>query len=293
MSQLVEVIEVRNTLGEGVLWNAQDQSVWWTDIQEKKLFRFHWETKELESYETPERLCSFGFIEGERRLIAAFESGLALYDYQEHTIKWLYRLDTGLAGIRFNDGRVDHQGRFWAGTMVEGESSSADARLYRVDANHQVSRQQDNITISNAICWSPDSTRFYFADSAPQTIYVYDFDAHSGAISKRRVFAETTADSYPDGAIVDNEGYLWCAHWGGGCVVRYAPDGKQSSTLKVPASQPTCVAFGGQDMDLLFVTSAREALSDEILAREPQAGNLFVFQLPVKGMPASHYIQTP
>ena len=127
------------------------------------------------------------------------------------------------------------------------------------------------------------------ADSPLRIIYCYDFDPASGKISNRRVFARTPQGAHPDGATVDAQGYLWSAHWGAGTVVRYAPDGEVDRVLAVPASQPTCVAFGGTELDLLFVTSARDGLSAQALAAQSGAGDVFVYKMDVKGLPDRRY----
>jgi sugar lactone lactonase YvrE len=286
----IDIIRAGNTLGEGVQWDARRQALWWTDIQERKLCRYDWARRELETFSAPERIGSFGLIQGRTEIIAAFESGIALYDPRGGTPKWLARPDAALEGVRFNDGRVDRQGRFWAGTMVETEPRSGRANLYCVDSGGRATRRESAITISNGICWSTDSKRFYFADSPLQTIYSYDFDALTGAIANRRVFAETIDGAYPDGACVDAQGHVWSAHWGAGRVVRYAPDGTVERTLAVPASQPTCVAFGGPDLDLLFVTSARDGLTADQLAREPSAGDVFVYKIGCIGLAENHFV---
>ena len=282
----IGTIPVGNTLGEGVLWDAASQTLWWTDIHERKLYRHDYRTRVTEMLPTPERLCSFGFVQGSGNLIAAFESGLALYDPASGTTDWLARPDLE-AGVRFNDGRVDRRGRFWAGTMVEAGSGSA--TLYSLDGSKKLGTRESGVAISNGICWSPDSTRFYFADSPLRTIFVYDFDAATGAISNKRVFATTPEGAFPDGANVDEDGFLWSAHWGAGDVVRYAPDGTIERTIRVPASQPTCIAFGGPDLDLLFVTSARDGLKQEALLRDPSAGDVFIYRVGVRGLPDSRF----
>jgi sugar lactone lactonase YvrE len=284
--ELIDTIPVGNTLGECVQWDAETQTLWWTDIQERKLFRHDFRSRNTETIATPERLCSFGFVRRSRRLIAAFESGLALYDPAGGPIKWLARPENG-AGIRFNDGRVDREGRFWAGTMVEGPHGSAN--LYCIDGHADLQTKETGIAISNGISWSPDGRRFYFADSPLRTIFVYDFDVFSGGISNRRIFAKTPEGAFPDGANVDGEGFLWSAHWGAGRVVRYAPDGTVDRMIEVPASQPTCVAFGGPALDLLFVTSARDGLNEAALLRHPSAGDVFVYRVGVRGLPDARF----
>jgi sugar lactone lactonase YvrE len=288
--ELMDTIHVGNTLGEGVIWDIETQSLWWTDIHAKHLYCYDWQAKAVEHFATPERLCSFGFVKGSRALIAAFESGFALYDPRSASLDWFARPKPDKPGTRFNDGRVDRQGRFWAGTMAESEANRGHAHLYSVDGAGRLVRRESGIMISNGICWSPDSRRFYFADSQRGAIYVYDFVAADGAISNRRVFARASDGAHPDGANVDNEGFLWSAHWGAARVVRYAPDGSIDRVLEVPTRQPTCVAFGGPDLNILFVTSARDGLTPEELEAQPSAGDVFVYKMDATGLPEGRFV---
>ena len=284
----IDKIEVGNTLGEGVLWDVAAQTLWWTDIHERKLYRYDYRARRTETIATPERLCSFGFVRDSGKLIAAFESGLALFDPESGDTSWIARPERR-KDIRFNDGRVDRRGRFWAGGMVEAEGSDQKANLYCLSGNGKLEIRETGVAISNGISWSPDGTRFYFADLPLRTIFVYDFDAPSGAISNKRVFATTPEGAYPDGANVDAEGFLWSAHWGAGQVVRYAPNGTVDRTIDVPASQPTCIAFGGPDLDLLFVTSARDGLKQDALLRHPSAGDVFIYRVGTRGLPDARF----
>ena len=286
----VKIIRAGNTLGEGVLWDVETESLWWTDIQERRLYRYDWNREALNSFATPERLCSFGFVEGSDRLIAAFESGFALFNPLDGATVWLARPEADRGGMRLNDGRVDRQGRFWAGSMAETAAGAEKANLYCVDESGRAHLRKSGITISNGICWSPDGSWFYFADSPRRTIWRFAFDAASGGISGRRVFAETPEGAFPDGATVDAEGFLWSAHWGAGRVVRYAPDGRIDRFLDVPASQPSCVAFGGPKLDLLFVTTARQDLKEDALQREISAGDVFVYNIGIAGLPEERFL---
>jgi len=287
--ELVETLRVRNTLGEGIQWDVETKAAWWTDIQERTILRYVLSTGALDTFAMPERVGSFGLIEGSDNIVAAFESGFAIAGLDGTILRWLGKPDAALPGVRFNDGRVDRQGRFWAGSMVETDLRDARGNLYSVSEDGVVQRRERGIIISNGLCWSPESRHMYFADSPLRTIYVYDFDANDGSIANRRVFAHTPDGAHPDGATVDAEGYLWSAHWGAGQIVRYRPDGSVDRSLPVPASQPTCVAFGGPDLDLLFVTSARENLSEQVLASQPDAGNVFIYKMDVKGLPDRRY----
>lgn len=289
MTELLHIIRVGDTLGEGIVWDGESRRVLWTDIHARRLHRYDPATDALETFATPERLCSFGLVQGRAELIAAFESGIGFHTPGTDGIAWLHRPTFAAPGIRFNDGRVDRQGRFWCGTMSEAETPAAVGSLYRLDRNGSASVHESGIAISNGICWSPDGTRFYFADSPLRTIFVYDFDPGTGRIANRRVFAHTPDGAYPDGANVDSQGHVWSAHWGAGCVVRYAPDGTVSARIDVPARQPTCVAFGGPDLDRLFVTSAREGLNADALLGQPHSGDVFVYKIPVPGLPDARY----
>ena len=288
-AELIDIVPVGNTLGEGVLWDPAGERVWWTDIQERRLFRYDPQRRALERFDLPERLGSFGLVEGCDDIVAAFESGFAFYHPETARLDWVARPDHGAANIRFNDGRVDRQGRFWAGSMVEGPGEPT-GKLYCLRGGKPEVRLT-GIAISNSICFSPDGKHLYFADTPQRTILRYDLDATTGAIANRRVFAQTPHGAFPDGSNVDSHGHVWNAHWGAGRVVRYAPDGSTVGTIDVPATQPTCIAFGGKDLDLLFVSSARQNLSEAVLAREPHAGDLFVYKVDIKGLADSRFVR--
>lgn len=285
----LEIITAGNTLGEGILWDSRREVLWWTDIQRRRLHRYY-ASGAMQILETPERVGSFGLVAGSEELITAFESGIAMYHPLERTVKWLARPQAQVAGIRFNDGRVDRRGRFWSGTMVENAESAARGNVYSVDSTGTARCQISDVRISNSLCMSPDGKLLYFADSPTHTINVYELSEPEGALGPARVFARTPEGSVPDGATVDQDGCVWSAHWGGARVVRYTPDGRIDRTIDVPATQPSCVCFGGTDLDLLFVTSARENLDAAVLQGEPHAGDVFVYRTGVKGLPEQEYL---
>ena len=282
--ELINRIEVGNTLGEGVIWDHRSEVVWWTDIECCRLYRYSPATAQLNHWSTPQRLCSFGLTGASDTLIAAFADGFAYYSPATGELQWLHQLKQP-GNMRMNDGRVDRQGRFWAGGMVEnpGNGESSMASLYRLDLDC-LSRCENNILISNSLCWSPDSTRMYFADSARRTIYSYCFDAVMGTASHREVFAQTPQGIYPDGSTVDSEGFLWNAQWGGSRVVRYTPDGDIDRIVEVAVSQPSCVAFGGPELNQLLVTSASQGLGRCQLKNDLLAGDLLIYQTDISGI---------
>ena len=291
--QLLDIIKVGNVLGEGVQWSDATEALWWTDIHARRLYRYHLPSGRLSKFPTPERLCSFGFIENTEELIVAFDSRFALYQPISQVIS-TFKCPEGLShDIRFNDGKVDRQGRFWAGTMVEKGDPAIrrEGCLYSLDGAFELQEHVRGIGISNGLCWSPEAKYMYFADSAQRTIYRYEFNPNSGTIKNHKVFAKTASGAFPDGAEIDNDGCLWSAHWGAGQVVRYTPDGNIDAVLTLPVSQPTCVTFGGPGHELLFITSAKMGLKGDKLYKETHAGDVFVFRVGVSGLPACHFIQ--
>jgi sugar lactone lactonase YvrE len=263
--------------------------LWWTDIQRSRLYRYDWQQRHCEPLAAPERIGSFGFVADSRLLITAFASGIAFYDPMSREIEWLARPTADQPHVRFNDGRVDRQGRFWSGTMMEGQPRLPVGNLYSYDARQGLRSHVSGVLVSNGLCMSPDGSLLYFADSPTRTISVHDVQQPDGRLRAPRVFAQTLAPAVPDGATIDAEGYLWSAQWGGARVVRYAPDGQVDLAVTVPATQLTCVCFGGPALDLLFVTSAREHLDEAALRDQPHAGDVFVYQTPFKGLPEEAY----
>ena len=283
------VLPVQNVLGEGILWDSRRQVLWWTDIQARRLYRYDWAAATTQVLEMPERVGSFGLIAGSQKLITAFESGIALYDPGDGSVSWLARPDRPDPSVRFNDGRVDRQGRFWSGTLVESSQSAVSGCLYSFDRSAGLRCHLSDVRISNSLSMSPDGRRLYFADSPTRTIRVFDLREPEGSLGESRVFAQTPEGVDPDGATIDVDGCLWSAHWGGGCVVRYTPEGRVDRTVQLPVSQPTCACFGGPDLDILCVTTARIGLSEATLRREPNAGDVLMYRVGVKGLPEAEY----
>jgi sugar lactone lactonase YvrE len=285
MAELIAVVPVSNQLGEGVLWNPADGCFWWTDILCKRLYRHELASGRTGWVETPHRLCAFAFLERTGRILAAFDTGLAYFEPDTGAVEWLHRPAELGHGMRLNDGRVDRQGRFWVGSMCEDTHVApfGSASLYRLDSDLSLTAVLSGVGISNGICWSVDGTRFHFADSPRQTITVFDCDPASGALGPARPFAETTGDAFPDGAIIDSQDHMWSAQWGGGRVVRYDPSGAIRDEIVVPVSQATCAAFGGEQLDLLCITSASDGLSTDVLDGQPQAGHAFIYRVDVPG----------
>ena len=264
------VADVRAVLGEGPVWIAAHQALYWVDIVEGRLFRLA--HGQLEQIPIAAPLCSIvpratgGFIGGGLDGLVSITADFA--------ISAMVQPEPDLPNNRFNDGKVDREGRFWAGTMDRTERTASGA-LYRLDANLGCTRIDDGYRVTNGPAFSPDGRTMYHTDSGRQSIYAFDLD-ETGKASNRRVFAQFGAgEGYPDGMTVDAEGCLWVAFWDGWCIRRLSPEGERLAELAVPVQRPTSCAFGGAQLDELFITSARRDLTLAELEHQPQAGGLF------------------
>jgi len=275
------VADVHAVLGEGPVWVAREAALYWVDIVGKKIFRLD-SSGNLSEWATPLRVGSIvprasgGFIAGTDR-------GIAAIDLEANKFEVLLNPEQQLPGNRFNDGKVDRRGRFWAGTMDDQERESS-GTLYAIEPDLSLGIIDDGYKVTNGPAFSPSGDVMYHSDSARQVTYAFDIDA-AGKPSNRRTFLQFgSGDGYPDGMTVDSEGCLWIAFWDGWCVRRYSPAGDWLETIKVPVQRPTSCAFGGPDFDRLYVTSARRDLDEAALAMQPNAGGLFLLCPGVRGL---------
>ncbi len=283
MSVNVEcVLESRDELGECPLWDESEQALWWVDILAPSLHRLG---SSLKSYKLPEAMGSFAFRK-KGGFLAAMKSGFYLLD-AESLSREPFCAPEARSENRFNDGRCDRAGRFWAGTMNERMCEPTGA-LYRLSPSGKCSHYRGGITVPNCLAWSPDGRTMYFADSPTRSILAFDYDPHSGEPSNERLFATTQA-GFPDGSCVDAEGCLWNAEYHGWRVVRYTPQGKIDRVVQLPVENPTCCCFGGKDLDTLYITSARQHLKPQDLGKQPLAGGLFAVRPGVCGLAESRF----
>jgi sugar lactone lactonase YvrE/DNA-binding IclR family transcriptional regulator len=275
-------------LAEGPVWSAREKRLYWVDILAPSINRFDPATRSNEEVALP-RLVSAVVGRRDGGLVALTQGGLERFDFASGTLAPLVDPEVEISDNRFNDGKCDRQGRLWAGTM-RLDASRASGSLYAIKPDLSWERHESGLTVANGLDWSPDGRIFYFADSAPGRIYAYDFDESTGTLKRRRVFAEIDAAAgRPDGLTVDSEGCVWCAIWDGWCLHRYAPDGRLLREVKLPIPRPTSVAFGGDDLKTLFITSARVRLPSRILAEAPFSGGLFTLPVDVPGLPAAEF----
>jgi sugar lactone lactonase YvrE len=275
------VADVHAVLGEGPVWVAREAALYWLDIKGLKIFRLNNDVQ-VEEWATPLRVGSLaprksgGFIGGT-------EDGIAIIDPASDRFEMVAKPEENLPDNRFNDGKVDRRGRFWAGSMDDTEKEST-GTLYCVDPDLSWAAVDGEYKVTNGPAFSPSGDIMYHNDSARQVVYAFDMDS-SGKPGERRVFLQFgPGDGYPDGMTVDAEGCLWIAFWDGWAVRRYSPSGEWLQTVRMPVSRPTSCAFGGRDLDRLYVTSASIGLDENALGMQPNAGGLFMITPGVRGL---------
>ena len=277
------VADVKAVLGEGPVWVARDQALYWLDIKGRKIFRLG-DSGDLSQWETPMRVGSIAPRES-GGFIAGTEDGFAEIDLDEGRFKVFHNPEEHLPDNRFNDGKTDAAGRFWAGTMDDREEQAL-GTLYRLDPSRECHEVDVGYKVTNGPAFSPDGRTLFHNDSARQIIYAFDL-GDDGSVSGRRVFVRFGEEhGYPDGMTVDSEGCLWVAFWDGWCVRRISPDGEVLQTVRVPVQRPTSCAFGGPELDRLYVSSASIGLDAEALRSQPCAGGLLLLNPGVTGVPA-------
>jgi sugar lactone lactonase YvrE len=275
------VADVHAVLGEGPVWVARENALYWLDIKGLKIFRLDERDHDSE-WPTPFRI---GSIPPTRRggFIGGTEGGLAEVDPGSKLFKIFLDPESERPDNRFNDGKLDRQGRFWAGTMDDAERQDS-GTLYRVDADRSIVAVDGQYRVTNGPAFSPDGSIMYHNDSARQVTYAFDIDGAGAASNKRTFLQFGKGDGFPDGMTVDGEGCLWIAFWDGWCLRRYAPDGEWVETIKMPVQRPTSCTFGGPDLDRLYITSASIGLDEEALRMQPNAGGLFMTMPGVRGL---------
>ncbi len=289
MDQVEHVLHVENQLGEGPIWSQTEQALYWVDILERKIHRFYPATGKSDVFSVPLPVTLLAFRAAGGFVIATAQR-LAFWSPQSQKFDFVVNFEIDKPGIRFNDGAVDPQGRLWVGTMNEKDNNAPDGILYRLDPNLAVQPMATGFTVSNGTGWSPDHKTMYFTDTMRQVILAYDYDPATGTIENGRPFVYIPkAEGLPDGLTVDSEGFVWSAHWGGWRVTRYDPTGQVERVIKMPVPNATSCAFGGDNLDELYITTAWSGLSEQERQDQPFAGDLFRLKVEVKGIAESEF----
>lgn len=278
-------------LGEGTLWSVREQALYWVDILGHRLHRCRADGAERTSWPFDEEISAVAERADGAGLIVTLRHCIATFDpAREATPVAVHQPAEEPAANRFNDGKCDARGRFWAGSM-DFDCVAPTGAFYAYGADRRCVRHDLGFAVTNGPAWSADGRTMFVNDTANGTVYAWDFDADSGAMSHRRLWLHFAADDgLPDGMTIDAAGRLWIAHWGGGCVTaHHVSSAAELHRIALPASQITNVAFGGADLRTLFVTSARVGLPAQQLQAEPLAGALFSVAMDEPGLAATPF----
>ncbi len=263
-------------LGEGPVWSKDEHCILWLDVLRGEIHSYYPESKTHKTF-TVGRMVGAVAIRRAGGLLAALQDGFALINMEYNTIIPIADPELHLPANRFNDGKCDPAGRFWAGTMSLTEEPHAGS-LYVLSPNLSVTKKIERTTISNGMAWSPDHKTYYYIDTPTMQVVAYDYNEASGEISNKRVaITVPQEEGYPDGMTIDTEGMLWIAHWDGWQVARWNPHtGEKMHTIKLPVARVSCCTFGGETMEDLYITTAKKELTEEEQKAQPLAGALFI-----------------
>ena len=299
--QIECVVPCTNHLGEGPIWDAEEAVLYWVDgtgnrVGNPSIWRYDPRSGATRNWSLKHDVGAMALRQGGGAVLA-LDDGFYLFDFESENLELITHIDSDQPRSRLNDGKVDHQGRFFAGGM-DDEEELAICGLWRLDPDMSVHQVETNIICSNGPCWSPDSRTFYFADTFQQIMWAYDYDILDGTLSRRRDFVSAAADpGFFDGSTVDAEGYVWNAQVIGGDLVRYNPDGVEDLRIGMPVKNITSLIFGGDQLDEIYVTSmgrvSHPATHDHFAAEtKPQfgAGALFrITGLGIRGIPEPRF----
>jgi sugar lactone lactonase YvrE len=293
IEEVVCVAPAGDRCGEGPVWHSAEQAIYWTDINRFLIHRFNPQGKAVKSWFFDEPVTALALTDRDDTLAVALGSRLLFWkpgsdERSDHG----FRLE-GWPAVRLNDGRPDPRGSLWLGSMrnnvnadgSSGEVGGADGILVRIDPDRQVSEWKRDIGIANTVAWSPDHTRFYFADTLENRVWVYSYDKQTGTIDGERTFLHGFNRGFPDGSTVDSEGYLWNCRYSGKCIVRVAPDGRIDRIIEMPVTNITSCTFGGPDYRTLYITTAGNGAPPE----ERLAGGLFSLRATTPGQPENRF----
>jgi len=295
------VVACSNHLGEGPVWDVEQGALYWVDgtgrrVGNPALWRLDPATGKTRNWSLGHDVGAMALRE-RGGAVLALDDGFYLFDFERGELELITLIESGQPRSRLNDGKVDRQGRFFAGGMDDEEELKM-CGLWRLDPDLSVTRVDDGIICSNGPCWSPDDRTFYFADTFQQLMWAYDYDPESGTLSNRREFASSREEpGFFDGSTVDAEGCVWNAMVIGGELIRYTPDGEVERRIGMPVRNITSVCFGGDKLDEIYVTSmgrVSHPANHDHFARQVQpqfgAGSLFrITGLGIEGLPEPRF----
>jgi sugar lactone lactonase YvrE len=283
------VLDAKAKLGEGSIWHPKENKLYWVDIEGKSLHIYDPVTNKDKEFALGSRVGTVVPIESGGALVA-LQSGIHKIDTKTGKLTFISNPLPDTVNLRFNDGKCDPAGRFWIGTLAM-DSRRRGAVLWRMDKDKSLHLMLDSVSISNGIVWTADRKTMYYNDTPTGTIQGFDYDDKTGEISNRRVVVRIArGGGSPDGMTIDADGNLWVALWGSGSVGKFDPrTGQLPQKIIVPAPNVSSCAFGGKNLETLYITTARAWVSEEKLKEFPLSGGLFAVKPGVRGVPAEFY----
>jgi L-arabinonolactonase len=280
------------TLGEGPIWDHRDGRLFWVDIVEGTVNVLTPSTSRRQRIELGENIGCLALTARPDTVLGALRSGWHWINVETGEKELIAPSPIGKT-CRFNDGAVDSSGRFWVGSLEDGEENPV-GELFLLDADLTHRSIDRGFLCSNGITWSTDRRWMFFVDSRADAIYRYRYDAEIGAVSDRELFVDTSKlPGVPDGIEIDSDGVLWCAFWDGAQIAGFDESGGMIMTIPVPALRPTSMTFGGPEMRTMYITSASFGLSESELADWPASGSVFVTERPTPGLEANIFAADP
>ena len=287
MTDATPLLETPDLLGEGPIWDPEEGVLWRVDIEAATVHRLDPASGASRAWRTPSNVGCLA-LRASGGLVVALVDGFHGLDPATGAVTPIVNPEPPSDEIGFNDGAVDAAGRFYCGSLDRITETKPIGSLWRLDPDGSTHRLVRGCICANGIDWSLDGATLYFTDSGKGSITAYDVDA-DGGIANPREFARVDGPAVPDGLTIDAEGFLWSAEWDGSRLVRYAPDASIDRVVELPVSRPTACAFGGPDLDVLYVTSARSGLSEAELAEQPLAGQTVAIAAGVRGRPPHRF----
>jgi|SRR5450432_165801 len=276
----------RCLLGEGPVWDARRKTICWIDILLGEIHEFSPADGLHKKISVDQMIGSIAVCQ-DGNLIGALKNGFGIIDRKSGTVHMIANPEKHLPGNRFNDGKCDPAGRFWAGTMSHTDEPEKGS-LYTLEKDLTIIKKIDKASISNGMAWSADHKTFFYIDTPTFTVVAFDFDKNSGDISNKRIVIRVShKEGSPDGMTIDSQGMLWIAHWDGWQITRWDPEkGEKIHAIPLPVARVTSCCFGGHDFQDLYITSAKTGLSKEQMKTQPLAGSLFVIKnIGYSGLP--------
>lgn len=282
------VLAVSAQLGEGPVWVGRERALWFVDIKDRRLHRYDPQDGSHSSWEAPQQ-PGFVLPVGGGGFLAGLSSGLHRFDPASGSFTRRLEVEPHQPHNRLNDAAVGPDGALWFGSMDDGETKPTGA-LYRLSADGRIAALDTGYVITNGPAWSPDGRVFYHTDTLERVVYAFDVTS-SGTLSGKRVLVRIEDGAgWPDGSVVDAEGCIWVALFGGWGVRRYSPRGELLGEVRFPCANVTKIAFGGEDLRTVYATTAWKGLTSQEREAQPYAGDLFRFRVQVPGLPAGELV---